>query len=101
MRKNLAVYGSSQVFLNYPFDPPFMPLADAMAFAVIAGGLLPVCALDFSSPDRPRLSTLVQAICNCKYSVHDFSRYMGDGAHNYARMNMPLEMGMSLFHALQ
>lgn len=100
MRRNVAAYGSSQVFLNYPFDAAFAPLADAMAFAVVAGSLLPVCALDFTTPDRPRLDLLVDAIQFCNYSAHDFSRFTGEGSGNLARMNMPIEMGMALFHAL-
>lgn len=100
MRRNLVAYGSCQVFLNYPFDTAFAPLADAMAFAVIAGGLLPVCALDFTVPDRPRLDMLVEAILNCHYSAHDFSRFTGEGLENLSRMNMPIEMGMALFYAL-
>jgi hypothetical protein len=100
MRRNLVAYSACQVFLNYPFDEAFMPLADAMSFAVIAGGLLPVCAYDLTVPDRPRLEMLVDAIQNCQYSAHDLSRGHGEGSDNFARMNMPIEMGMALFHAL-
>ena len=100
MRRNLELYAPCQVFLNYPFDEQFTPLADAMAFAVVAGGLLPVCAYDLTTPDRSRLEMLVEAIRCCRYSAHDFSRSEGGGPHNFARMNMPIEMGMALFHAL-
>jgi hypothetical protein len=71
-----------------------------MSFAVVAGGLLPVCALDLTAPDRPRLEMLVEAIRCCRYSAHDLSRSQGEGPQNFARMNMPIEMGMALFHAL-
>jgi hypothetical protein len=100
MRRNLEAYRNLQVFLNYPFDDSFSPLADAMSFAVVAGGLLPVCAYDLTAPDRPRLETLVEAIRCCHYSAHDFSQSRGAGPQNFARMNMPIEMGMALFHAL-
>ena len=43
---------------------------------------------------------LVEAIRCCRYSAHDLSRSEGEGPHNFARMNMPIEMGMALFHAL-
>ena len=69
-------------------------------FAVISAGLLPVCAHDLTAPDRPRLEMLVHAITNCQYSAHDFSRFRGEGERNFARFNMPVEMGMALFHAL-
>ena len=101
MRHNLRGYQSHQVFLNYPFDNQYSSLAEAMSFAIVAGGLLPVCALDLTTPDTPRLEVLVEAIQHCRYSVHDFSRSQGEGSHNFARMNMPIEMGMALFHALQ
>lgn len=100
MRRNLSAYSPCQVFLNYPFDDDFAQLADAMNFAVVAGGLLPLCAYDLTTPDRPRLELLVEAIRNCHYSAHDFSRSTGGGADNFARMNLPIEMGMALFHAL-
>jgi hypothetical protein len=100
MRRDLAAYYKCQVFLNYPFDREFEPLANAMSFAVIAGGLLPVCALDLTSPDRPRLEMLVEAMRHCRYSAHDFSRFTGEGKNNLARMNMPIEMGMAVFYAL-
>lgn len=100
MRRNLAAYRACQVFLNYPFDRDFEALADAMTFAVVAAGLLPVCAYDLTAPDKPRLKMLVEAISNCQYSAHDLSRAHGEGPGNLARMNMPVEMGMALFHAL-
>ena len=40
MRSNLAAYAQCQVFLNYPFDAEFSSLADAINFAVVAGGVL-------------------------------------------------------------
>ena len=100
MRRNLEAYRNFQVFLNYPFDDAFSPLGDAMSFAVIAGGMLPVCGYNLTAPDRPRLEMLVEAIRCCHYSAHDFSRSHGSGPQNFARMNMPIEMGMALFHAL-
>jgi hypothetical protein len=101
MRRNIAAYKTCQVFLNYPFDRKFLTLANAMSFAVVAGGLLPLCARDLTSPDRPRLEMLVDAISNCHYSAHDFSRFTGEGVRNFARMNMPIEIGMGVFYAIQ
>jgi hypothetical protein len=98
MRENLALFKSHQVFLNYPFDADFENMAYAMHFAVIAAGLIPVCARDLSVPDRIRLDLLVRAIASCQYSAHDLSRGKGEGADNYARLNMPIELGMALFH---
>ena len=98
--RNLAAYEASQVFLNHPYDREYAPLGEAISFAVVAGGLLPVTARDLSAPDKPRLYALVEAIRACRYSVHDLSRCTGEGPANFARMNMPLEMGMGMYHAL-
>jgi len=84
MRRNLSAYTPCQVFLNYPFDREFASLANAMNFAVVAGGLLPLCAYDITTPDRPRLELLVDAIRNCQYSAHEFSRSTGGGPNNFA-----------------
>jgi hypothetical protein len=43
---------------------------------------------------------LVEAIRNSRYSIHDLSRAHGDGDGNFSRMNMPIEMGMAMFFAL-
>lgn len=91
----------AQVFLNYPFDQEFTPFSYAMHFGVIGAGLIPLCAHDLTVPDRPRLDLLVEAIQNCRFSAHDFSRGKGEGTENFARLNMPIEMGMALFFALQ
>lgn len=100
MSRELRFYSGQQVFLNYPFDQGFQQFADAMAFGVVAAGLLPLCALDFTHPDTLRLTKLVEAIGCSGYSIHDLSRAHGEGPENLARMNMPVEMGMALFHAL-
>src|SRR5262249_15715886 len=100
MRQDLNIWREYQVFLNYPFDAAFAPFANALTFAFVASGLVPVCAKDLTPPENPRLQMLVEAIQACRYSCHDFSRSVGEGPENLARMNMPIEMGMALFHAL-
>jgi hypothetical protein len=100
MRRNISAYLRQQVFLNYPYDDAFKPFESALTFGVIAAGLLPLCALDIFTPDAVRLNGLVKAIDSCYYSAHDLSRSQGYGSGNLARMNMPVEMGMALHHAL-
>jgi len=90
-----------QVFLNYPFDADAEAISLAMHFAVVAAGLLPVCALDLTSPDRPRLDVIEGAITRCQYSAHDLSRFTGEGEKNLARFNMPFELGGAFFQALR
>lgn len=98
--RDLSMFKKRQVFLNYPFDAEYEEMAYALHFAVIAAGLLPLCAKDLSLPDQSRLGMLFHAILNCQYSAHDLSRGKGEGDTNHARLNMPLELGMALFHNL-
>jgi hypothetical protein len=99
MESNFEVPSVFRIFLNYPFDEEFEPLEHAMHFAVVAAGLIPVCAKDKTAPDLPRLTMLVEIISSCYFSIHDFSRYKGEGEQNFARFNMPIEMGMALFYS--
>jgi len=92
---------ASQVFLNYPFEDGFEELANAMHFAVVASNLIPICARDIASPDRPRLEMLSDTIRDCQYSLHDFSILKPQGEVEFARLNMSFEMGMAVFYALQ
>jgi hypothetical protein len=99
MRTNLGSYREYQVFLNYPFDDGAYEIGLSLHFAVAAAGLIPVCALDLSVPDQPRIEVLTNALQNCKYSAHDLSRVRGEGEQNLARFNMPVELGMALFYS--
>lgn len=45
---------------------------------------------------RPRVQRILDGLTACRYSIHDLSRYRGEGDENIARMNMPLELGMAM-----
>lgn len=45
---------------------------------------------------EPRLARITRAIFNSRYSIHDLSRCTGEGNENFARFNMPLELGMAM-----
>ncbi len=98
MAEDFKTLDKCRVFLNYPFDEEFEPLAHAMHFAVVAAGLIPRCTRDVSMNDQLRLGTLLETLSSCGFSVHDLSRYQGSGTMNYARLNMPLELGMAIFY---
>lgn len=87
MRPHLSVYPPAQVFLNYPFDADFDSFGHGMHFAIVAAGLIPVCAMDLTAPDKPRLEMLVEAISQCNYSAHDLSRCKGEGPRNLGTMH--------------
>lgn len=47
-----------------------------------------------------RLEKILEIIRECRYSVHDLSRVQADAAGDFARLNMPFELGVDLGVAL-
>jgi hypothetical protein len=44
----------------------------------------------------PRIIRITRGMMESKYSIHDLSRFTGEGPENLARFNMPLELGIAL-----
>jgi hypothetical protein len=84
------------VFINCPFDTDFEPLFHAMVLTVASRGFIPRSARETEGRAETRISRIVRGILEAKYSIHDLSRYQGQGTENLARFNMPLELGMAL-----
>jgi hypothetical protein len=38
---------------------------------------------------------ILKTLSRSKYSIHDLSRFTGEGINNFARFNMPLELGLA------
>src|SRR5580704_10530586 len=93
---NLALDPSKSVFINCPFDADYAPLFDAIMFATVCCGFVPRSALESGTVSEPRLARIISAVSGCKYSIHDLSRCTGEGSDNFARFNMPLELGMAM-----
>jgi hypothetical protein len=83
------------VFINCPFDPQFQNLLLAIVFAVTANGFVPRSARETEGNAEPRFLRILQAMSRSKYSIHDLSRFTGEGIDNVARFNMPLELGIA------
>lgn len=83
------------VFINCPFDATFEPLFHAIVLTVAARGFIPRCSRETEGQTEPRISKIARAILESKYSIHDLSRYQGEGTQNLARFNMPLELGIA------
>jgi hypothetical protein len=92
----LALDPAKSVFINCPFDLDYAPLFDAIVFATVCCGFVPRCALESGTVSEPRVNRIIRALSNCKYSIHDLSRCTGEGSENFARFNMPLELGMAM-----
>jgi hypothetical protein len=84
------------VFINCPFDDLFAPLFHAIVLTVAARGFTPRCARETEGQAETRIARIAKGLLGSKYSIHDLSRFQGEGAENLARFNMPLELGMAL-----
>jgi hypothetical protein len=84
------------VFINCPFDAAYLPIFEAIVFAVYECGLLPKCAQERLDSSAIRLHKIVELMGRCRYSIHDLSRTELDQATALPRFNMPLELGIDL-----
>ncbi len=84
------------VFINCPFDDRYKPLFNALVFTVLSCGLIPLSAHAYVDSSKARLPRLIELMSFAKYSIHDLCRCHGEGPNNYARLNMPLELGISI-----
>jgi len=84
------------VFLNCPFGDLFAPLFHAAVLTIAALGLTPRCARETEGESDPRIDRIAKGLSESKYSIHDLSRFHGEGPDNLSRFNMPLELGMAL-----
>lgn len=84
------------VFLNCPFDDSFAPLFHAAVLTIAALGFTPRCARETEGESDPRIDRIARGLRESKYSIHDLSRFQGEGPDNISRFNMPLELGMAL-----
>jgi hypothetical protein len=84
------------VFINCPFDPSFEPVFHAIVLTVVARGFKPRCARETEGQAEPRIVRIARGLTESKYSIHDLSRFQGEGPENLSRFNMPLELGMAL-----
>ncbi|KPF62288.1 hypothetical protein IP88_15240 [alpha proteobacterium AAP81b] len=82
------------VFINCPFDEDFAPLLQALAFCVTDLDLFPRLAPENSDNAQNRLDRIVQLIRQSRYGIHDLSRCRATAAGEFARLNMPFELGL-------
>jgi hypothetical protein len=84
---------AQRAFINCPFDSEYKPLFEAIAFAVLACGIRPRCALEIDDSSEVRIDKIFKIIAECKYGIHDISRTEVTSASGLPRFNMPLELG--------
>jgi hypothetical protein len=82
------------VFVNCPFDEAFAPLLQAIAFCVTDLGYYPRLAPENADNAANRLDRIIKLIRGSKYGIHDLSRCKSTVVGEYARLNMPFELGL-------
>lgn len=86
-------FGAS-VFINCPFDDEYKLLLRPMLFTLVYVGLFPRLASEASDSLEQRIEKILRLIKECKYSIHDLSRLRSEKAKEFARLNMPFELGL-------
>lgn len=82
------------VFINCPFDEDYRPILEAIAFCVVDCGLSPRLSTERLDSGEARLAKIVGLMRESRYSVHDLSRVQASAEGEYARLNMPFELGV-------
>lgn len=82
------------VFINCPFDEAYSPLLQAIAFCVTDLGFYPRIAPENADNAANRLERIVELIQGSRYGIHDLSRCKSTAIGEYARLNMPFELGL-------
>lgn len=82
------------VFVNCPFDAKYLDLLRPILFTIVYFGYRPRIASESSDSGENRLSKICGLIASCRYSIHDISHLKAKKADEFARMNMPFELGI-------
>lgn len=83
------------VFINCPFDNSYITdILKPTLYILIKNGFHPRLSLEVSDSGEVRLQKITDIIKICKYSIHDLSIVKSKKANEFARMNMPLELGI-------
>lgn len=91
---NVIASFERSVFVNCPFDEDFAPLLQAIAFCIADLGFYPRLAPENADNAVSRLDRIVELIRGSKYGIHDLSRCRATAIGEYARLNMPFELGI-------
>lgn len=91
-----ADHSGRDVFINCPFDDAYIPLLEALMFAVHACEFRVRCALEIQDSGDVRLLKIIKIIRECRLGIHELSRMELDSKSQLPRFNMPFELGLYL-----
>ena len=83
-----------KVFINCPYDIEYVPMKQALMFAVLYCGFEPQLASMIQDAGYTRLDKIKKLINDTSYGIHDISRCKASKKNEWYRMNMPFEMGL-------
>lgn len=92
----VSLPAEKNVFINCPYDKPYLPLLRAMLFTIKYCGFQPRIALERFDSAEVRLQKIMELIKLSQLSIHDLSRVISRKKGEYFRLNMPLELGLDL-----
>ena len=84
------------IFINCPFDEEYKPLLRVLLFTVISCGLEPRIASERLDSGEVRIDKIKSLIRKSLFSIHDISRMESKKEGEYARFNLPFELGLDL-----
>lgn len=85
----------SNVFINCPFDKSYIDnILKPILFVLVKNQLNPRLSLEVSDSGEVRLQKITGLLKACKYGIHDLSIVKSKMASEFARMNMPFELGV-------
>jgi len=85
----------NNVFINCPFDITYInDLLKPMLYVIIKNGYIPRLTLEIADSGQLRLEKIIDIIKDCRYGIHDLSIVKSKKAKEFARMNMPFELGI-------
>lgn len=85
----------NSVFINCPFDTSYInDILKPTLFYLINNGMLPRLAIEVSDSGQLRLEKITEILKCCKYGIHDLSLVRSKKVDEFARMNMPFELGI-------
>lgn len=85
----------TNIFINCPLDEKYInDLLKPMLYVILKNGYNPRLALEISDSGQFRLEKITKIIRECRYSIHDLSIVKSSKKGEYARLNMPFELGI-------
>lgn len=82
------------VFINCPYDQKYISLLRYIIFTLIYLDCDPLLVMSDSDCRKTRIEKIESMINQADISIHDLSRIKSNKKKEYARLNMPFELGI-------